>query len=76
MQGKDGKRRKEKTIIMFEDMEFDTATIIGIIGGIAGGVFAWMMAESMMPGNFLIKTATFLVTAVVCFFVAQKIISQ
>ena len=76
MQSKDGKRRKEKTITMFEDMEMDAPTIVAMIGAVLGGGFAWVLAESMMPGNFLIKTITMVATAIVCFVTAQKIFSN
>ena len=59
-------------------MDLSDISPVGAVGGIIGGLFAFMMAGKMMPeGSFGMMTQllTFAATAVTCYFVADKMLS-
>ena len=58
-------------------MDLSDINPVGVIGGIIGGLFAFMLAGQMMPsGSFGLMTRilTFAMTSVVCYFVVDKML--
>ena len=58
-------------------MDLSDISPVGAVLGIIGGMFSFMMASSMMPSTGFgmgVKIATFAVTTVVCYFVADKML--
>lgn len=55
--------------------QLDDLNIGGIIGGVIGGMISLIVTAKMGGGLFL-KLAGFLMTAVVCYIVASKLIDE
>ena len=55
--------------------QLDELNIGGIIGGVLGGMISLIVTAKMSGGIFL-KLAGFLITGVVCYMIATKIIDE
>ena len=58
-------------------MDISDISPIGAIGGIIGGLFAFMIASQMMPSSAFgigVKILTFATSAIACYFVADKML--
>lgn len=56
-------------------MDLDDFNIVGLLFGVIGG-FIGLIISARMEGGAFIKIASFVITAVVCYFVGGKIADE